>query len=156
MEDVLPGTLSPIAADGDGWVCAVDATIGKAACALPELAASATASIISIEATVLPGAYPEVTNTATVSSTTPELPGTLDDNTSTITDAPTIRSLKFALADEFEDWRDGEMMIQSLLRDEDDIARATAHQQKLETLIMKAGGITGPGSIGDAYDIGEG
>lgn len=85
MEDVLPGTLSPIAADGDGWVCAVDATIGKAACALPELAASATASIISIEATVLPGAYPEVTNTATVSSTTPELPGTLEDNTSTVT-----------------------------------------------------------------------
>src|SRR3954451_20725610 len=39
------------------------------------------------------------------------------DNTSTIADAPTIRALKLALNDEFEDWRDGEMMIQSLLRD---------------------------------------
>ena len=70
------------------------------------------------------------------------------NNTSTITDAPTIRSLKFALGDEFEDWRDGEMLIQSLLRDEADVQRAAAHQAKLETLIMKAGGITGPGSIG--------
>src|SRR5712691_2964127 len=37
------------------------------------------------------------------------------NNTSTITDAPTIRSLKFIIGDEFEDWRDGEMIIQSLL-----------------------------------------
>ena len=39
------------------------------------------------------------------------------NNTSTITDAPTIRSLKFVLQDEFDDWRDGEMMIQSLIAD---------------------------------------
>ena len=39
------------------------------------------------------------------------------NNTSTITDAPTIRSLNFILQDEFEDWRDGEMLIQSLDRD---------------------------------------
>src|SRR5688500_14645654 len=39
------------------------------------------------------------------------------NNTSTITDAPTMRSLKFAINDEIEDWRDGEMLIQSLLRD---------------------------------------
>ena len=32
------------------------------------------------------------------------------NGTSTITDAPTIRSLKFALQDEFDDWRDGEML----------------------------------------------
>src|SRR5205085_630374 len=31
--------------------------------------------------------------------------------TSTITDAPTIRSLKFVLQDELDDWRDGEMML---------------------------------------------
>ncbi|HUI48032.1 MAG TPA: hypothetical protein VL119_05015, partial [Acidimicrobiia bacterium] len=35
--------------------------------------------------------------------------------TSRITDAPTIRSLKFALQDEFDDWRDGEMLLQSLI-----------------------------------------
>ena len=70
------------------------------------------------------------------------------NNTSTITDAPTIRSLKFALNDEFEDWRDGEMLIQSLLETEEDVQRAAAHQTKCEALIVKAGGIAGPGSIG--------
>lgn len=75
------------------------------------------------------------------------------NNTSKITDAPTIRSLGFALADEFEDWRDGEMMIQSLIRTPDDVARASAHQARLETLMLAAGGIAGPGSIGDPYDV---
>ena len=70
------------------------------------------------------------------------------NNTSNITDAPTQRSLRFALADEFEDWRDGEMLIQSLLETEDEVERAANHQAKLEALIVKAGGIAGPGSIG--------
>jgi hypothetical protein len=70
------------------------------------------------------------------------------NNTSTITDAPTIRSLRFALFDEFEDWRDGELMIQSLLETDDEVQRAAAHQAKLESLMIKAGGIAGPGSIG--------
>ena len=75
------------------------------------------------------------------------------NNTSSITDAPTMRSLKFALADEFEDWRDGEMLIQSMLLDSADVARASARQTELESLIVAAGGICGPGSIGDAYDV---
>jgi hypothetical protein len=70
------------------------------------------------------------------------------NNTSTITDAPTIRSLKFALGDEFDDWRDGEMLIQSMIDSEEDVQRAAAHQAKCEALIVKAGGIAGPGSIG--------
>jgi hypothetical protein len=70
------------------------------------------------------------------------------NNTSTITDAPTIRSLKFAIADEFEDWRDGEMIIQSLLETDEEVERAAAHQVKLEKLLLAAGGIAGPGSIG--------
>jgi hypothetical protein len=70
------------------------------------------------------------------------------NNTSPITDAPTQRSLRFALHDEFEDWRDGEMLIQSLLETEDEVQRAAAHQARLEKLIIKAGGIAGPGSIG--------
>jgi len=74
------------------------------------------------------------------------------NNTSTITDAPTIRSLKFALQDEFEDWRDGEMLIQSLIETDEEIDRATAHQAKLEKLMLAAGGIAGPGSIGHAYE----
>src|SRR6266849_8090763 len=71
------------------------------------------------------------------------------NNTSTITDAPTIRSLKFVLQDELDDWRDGEMMLQSLLVKPEDTARASAHQGRLECLIVEAGGIAGPGSLGD-------
>jgi hypothetical protein len=68
--------------------------------------------------------------------------------TSRITDAPTIRSLKFALGDEFEDWRDGEMLIQSLIEDDDDVRRAADRQNELEAIMVRAGGIAGPGSIG--------
>ena len=50
--------------------------------------------------------------------------------------------------DEFEDWRDGEMLIQSLIDSPDDVERAAAHQVRLETLMLAAGGIAGPGSIG--------
>ena len=70
------------------------------------------------------------------------------NNTSTITDAPTIRTLKLALQDEFEDWRDGEMIIQSLIETPEEVDRAMAHQAKLEKLMLAAGGIAGPGSIG--------
>src|SRR2546421_11152382 len=75
------------------------------------------------------------------------------NNTSTITDAPTIRSLKFALQDEFEDWRDGEMLIQSLIDSDAEVDRAAAHQARLEKLMLAAGGIAGPGTIGSAYDM---
>jgi hypothetical protein len=70
------------------------------------------------------------------------------NNTSTITDAPTIRSLKMILADEMEDWRDGEMLIQSLLETPAEVRRAADHQARLESLVLVAGGIVGPGSIG--------
>src|ERR1700676_2836628 len=53
------------------------------------------------------------------------------NNTSSITDAPTIRSLKLILADEMEDWRDGEMLIQSLLETEAEVRRAADHQARL-------------------------
>jgi hypothetical protein len=70
------------------------------------------------------------------------------NNTSTITDAPTIRSLRLVLADEFDDWRDGEMLIQSLIETDDEVDRASAHQARLEKIMRSAGGIAGPGSIG--------
>ena len=74
------------------------------------------------------------------------------NNTSTITDAPTIRSLDFALADEFNDWRDGEMMLQSLIQSEAELDRAIAHQAALQKLMLAAGGIAGPGTIGNSYE----
>jgi hypothetical protein len=73
------------------------------------------------------------------------------NNTSRITDAPTIRSLDFALQDDFEDWRDGEMLIQSLLETDDEVQRAADRVAELEKLLLKAGGIAGPGTIGDPY-----
>jgi hypothetical protein len=78
------------------------------------------------------------------------------NNTSTITDAPTIRSLKFALADEFEDWRDGEMMLQSLIDTEEEVLRAAAHQGRVEALVVKAGGIAGPLTLGSSYAAADG
>src|SRR5262245_23652315 len=68
--------------------------------------------------------------------------------TSAITDAPTIRSLNFALQDEFEDWRDGEMLIQSLVDSAETAERAARRQAELEQLMVRAGGIAGPDSIG--------
>src|SRR4249919_1542507 len=72
------------------------------------------------------------------------------NGTSQITDAPTIRSLRFILQDEYDDWRDGEMMIQSLIETPEDVERAAAHQARLERIMVEAGGIAGPGSIGSS------
>src|SRR5205807_8944034 len=52
--------------------------------------------------------------------------------TSTITDAPTIRSLKFILGDEFDDWRDGEMMSESLMRTPEEVEGAATRARQLE------------------------
>ena len=77
------------------------------------------------------------------------------NNTSSITDVPTIRSLDFMLQDEFNDWRDGEMMIQSLIETAEDVDRAAKRQADLEKLLVAAGGIAGPGTIGDPYAVSE-
>ena len=68
--------------------------------------------------------------------------------TSRITDAPTMRSLGFILEDETTDWRDGEMVLQSLIQTDEEVQRAARRQAELETLINRAGGIAGPGSLG--------
>ena len=72
--------------------------------------------------------------------------------TSRITDAPTMRSLKFILQDEFEDWREGEMLLQSLIERPEDVQRAAARQSELELLMVRAGGVAGPGSLGSTHD----
>jgi hypothetical protein len=70
------------------------------------------------------------------------------NNTSTITDAPTIRSLRLVLNDEVEDWRDGEMLLQSLIETDDEVDRAASRQASLERIMLRAGGVAGPGSTG--------
>ena len=74
--------------------------------------------------------------------------------TSRITDAPTMRSLNFILQDEFDDWREGEMLLQSLIETPEEVERAAHRQRELEGLIVAAGGVTGPGSIGTGEDAG--
>src|SRR4249920_4038058 len=54
--------------------------------------------------------------------------------TSRITDAPTMRSLTFILQDEFEDWREGEMLLQSLISTPEEVERAAKRQRELEQL----------------------
>jgi hypothetical protein len=70
--------------------------------------------------------------------------------TSRITDAPTIRSLGFILDDEITDWREGEMLLQALIRTDDQAGRAACRQADLEVLMTRAGGIAGPGSLGES------
>ncbi len=70
------------------------------------------------------------------------------NNTSFITDAPTIRSLDFCLQDDMDEWREGEMILQSLIETPEDAQRAADHHAKLTSLMLTAGGVTGPGSVG--------
>src|SRR5436309_13637283 len=76
--------------------------------------------------------------------------------TSTITDAPTIRWLKFILTDEMDDWRDGEMMLQSLIRTPSEVERAATRAREREALMVEAGGIAGPGTLGEPETDGQG
>jgi len=66
------------------------------------------------------------------------------ERTSMVTDAPTVRALNLVLADETEDWRQGELVVQSLLQTPESVNRAAAHHRRLEGLLTVAGGITGP------------
>ncbi len=74
------------------------------------------------------------------------------NNTSSITDSPTIRSLGFCLDDDMDEWREGEMLIQSLIETPEDAQRAADHHAKLTALMIAAGGVTGPGSVG-SFDM---
>lgn len=55
--------------------------------------------------------------------------------TSELCDGPTVRRLGLVLRDEVEDWREGEQLLQSLLRSEADVRRAAGHQADLEALL---------------------
>ena len=78
------------------------------------------------------------------------------NGTSRITDAPTIRSLNFILQDEYETWRDGEMLLHSLIDSPEKAARAAQRFQELETLYVASGGIAGPGTLGEPSEVAVG
>jgi hypothetical protein len=68
-------------------------------------------------------------------------------NTAAVSDGPTIRTLRLVIHDEVDDWRQGEMLLQALIRTPEDVDRAAAHQARLQKLLVEAGGIAGPGTV---------
>ena len=63
------------------------------------------------------------------------------DATAEVTDAPVIRTLRLVLQDELEEWRAGELLLQSLLATEPLVERVAVHERRLEWLLVEAGGI---------------
>lgn len=75
VTDTLPDGLSYVSATGTGWTCSVSGSV--LTCDLAgTLAAGDDAPDITLTTTVGVAAYPSVTNTAQVSSTDADLPGT--------------------------------------------------------------------------------
>lgn len=66
-------------------------------------------------------------------------------NTSSITDGPTIWTLGLVLADEQEDGREGQALLELLINTEGERRRAADRQPALEAILQRAGGIAGRG-----------
>jgi hypothetical protein len=62
---------------------------------------------------------------------------------SAVADGPVLRTLRFVLADDVADWREGEALVQSLVRTPADAERAAAAVARLESLLA-ADGLTAP------------
>lgn len=60
------------------------------------------------------------------------------------------RWIEFIMKDEFDSVRDGELLLQSLLRSDDDARTVAEVRNRLEPLMVSSGGLVGPGSIGMA------
>lgn len=60
------------------------------------------------------------------------------------------RWIEFILKDEFDAVRDGELALQSLLVGAGEVERAAKRAAELETLMVRAGGLVGPGTLGMA------
>lgn len=97
VDDAVPAQLRIDAVDAGAWTCSTTVEEGQPAdltCLLAQLPSGEAAPVITVTVTVLPAAFPTISNTATVTAATPEDPGTLDDNTSTVTSTvPALSSL---------------------------------------------------------------
>jgi hypothetical protein len=65
------------------------------------------------------------------------------DRTSPVSDGPTIRVLRLVLSDQLDQWHEGEALLHTQLRSDADVDRASAHQRRLEGLLVATGGIAG-------------
>ena len=91
VTDTVPDGLTYVSASGDGWVCAEDAAV--VTCELDDvLPPGESAGDITLVATVEPGAYPSVANTASVTSQTPD-PDTSDNRSTTTLTVPPLVDL---------------------------------------------------------------
>lgn len=70
------------------------------------------------------------------------------NNAATVSDAPTVRALELCLRDDIEQWREGEILLLSLLDTPGAIDRAAECQRHLAGQLLIAGGIAGPRSAG--------
>lgn len=70
--------------------------------------------------------------------------------TNSVTDGPTVDVLDAVVAGSMGQWRDGEMMIETVLQRDGGaaLAEAAAHQAAIERAIVTAGGIFGHGTLG--------
>ena len=59
------------------------------------------------------------------------------------------RWLDMILKDELDGVRDGELLLQSLLAGPAEVERAASARARLEKLIVRAGGLAGPGTLGE-------
>lgn len=60
------------------------------------------------------------------------------DAASVVADASLARSLRFVVADDVAEWQEGEALLRGLLRTTDDVDAATAHQARVERLIVSS------------------
>ncbi|MDA8147370.1 MAG: hypothetical protein M0Z93_01150 [Actinomycetota bacterium] len=58
---------------------------------------------------------------------------------SPVSDGPVIRALRLVVADELEDWHDGELLVQRLVRRPHDVDAAAGFQKQLEAGLVRAG-----------------
>jgi hypothetical protein len=78
------------------------------------------------------------------------------NHTSAASDPPLARALGRVLADELSAWREGEVIVQSLVADADAASRAAAHQGRLEALLAASGGLAGPRTLRPRREAGAG
>jgi uncharacterized repeat protein (TIGR01451 family) len=88
--DTLPDGLTYVSASGDGWTC--DEEDARITCELPSLAPGESAGDITVVATVEPGGYPTVANTASIMAETTD-PDTSDNSSTTTLTVPPLVDL---------------------------------------------------------------
>ncbi|WP_435745934.1 LPXTG cell wall anchor domain-containing protein [Nocardioides sp. SYSU DS0663] len=81
VTDTLPAGLAHVSSTGEGWACSLQAA--AVGCALADGLDVGESSTVRIVVDVLPAAYPQVVNTAVVTSPSEEVGGGVDNGTDT-------------------------------------------------------------------------